>query len=103
MSFPRVDIDEIERRFGLHPATEKTGPMHDAVRRAAKQYATALIQLVPPGREQGLALTAAQESAMWANAAIACDPANIIASGVKAVDPHSVKTANSFPGIGRRR
>ncbi len=65
--------DEERERFRFHPATPATGPRHDAVRQAAAAYAAALAAVVPAGRHRVLALTAAQESMMWANAGIACD------------------------------
>ena len=65
--------DEERARFTYHPATPMTGPRHDAVRAAAAAYAAALAAVVPAGRHRSLALTAAQESMMWANAGIACD------------------------------
>lgn len=65
--------DEERERFRFHPATPATGPAHDAVRQATAAYAAALAAVVPAGRHRALALTAAQESMMWANAGIACD------------------------------
>ena len=67
-----VNID-IVNRFGYHPATDVTGPQHDAVRKAYQELAHTVAQGTPAGRHQSLALTALQESMMWANAAIACD------------------------------
>ena len=64
---------EEANRFVFHPATPDTGTLHDEVRRVARQFATSLDALVPPGRHRALALTAAQEAMMWANAGIACD------------------------------
>lgn len=80
-------VDFVEHRFGFHPATEVTGPLHAAVRAAAKRWALAIVQFTPPGREQALALTAAQESMMWANAAVALGHPD-----GKALNPHSGKT-----------
>lgn len=69
-----VRLTEEERaRFVFHPATPTTGPRHDAVRAAAAAYAAALAAVVPGGRHRALALTAVQESMMWANAGITCD------------------------------
>jgi hypothetical protein len=84
-------VDAVEHRFGFHPATAVTGPLHDAVRAAAKRWALAIIQFTPPGREQALALTAAEESMMRANQAIALGRMD---SG-KALNPHSGKTAGA--------
>jgi hypothetical protein len=66
-------LDDIANRFGFHPATAQTGPMHDEVRDAFAALARYVASSVPSGRHQALALTALQESMMWANAAIACD------------------------------
>jgi len=65
--------DEERGRFTYHPATPTTGPRHDAVRTAAAAYAAALAAVVPVGRHRACALTAVQESMMWANAGVACD------------------------------
>ena len=65
--------DEELGRFVFHPATDVTGPLHDSLRVAARTFAMAIDELVPSGRHRALALTAAQEAAMWANAGIACD------------------------------
>lgn len=68
----RLTAEEVER-FRFHPATPTTGPRHDVVRAAAAAFAASLAEVVPAGRHRALALTAAQEAMMWANAAIACD------------------------------
>lgn len=60
-------------RFAFHPGTEVTIPLHEEVRRAAHYFALAIQENVPEGRHQALALTAAQEAMMWANAGIAID------------------------------
>lgn len=67
---------EIDRRFGFHPATDVTGPMHDKVRADCAALARSIVDLTPRSREQSLAITALEEAMMWANAAIArphCD------------------------------
>ena len=65
--------DEVANRFAYHPATFRTAPMHDQTRRLYDDLAGYVLDSVPAGRHQSLALTALQESMMWANAAIACD------------------------------
>ena len=60
-------------RFAFHPATENTGPRHDTIRELHGNLAQIILDNVPAGRHQSLALTALQESMMWCNAAIACD------------------------------
>lgn len=64
---------DVAHRFAYHAATGKTAPMHDATRRLYDELAGYVVDFIPPGRHQSLALTALQESMMWANAAIACD------------------------------
>lgn len=65
--------DEESARFKFHPVTERTGPIHDAVRSEVLELADTLTTLVPAGRHRSLMLTALQEAMMWANAAVACD------------------------------
>lgn len=67
------EVQDVENRFAFHPATEVTGPQHDAVRADLKRLALKFVKTLPPGRHKSMALTHLQE-AMWAaNAAIACD------------------------------
>jgi len=65
--------DRVTNDFGYHKATEQTGPMHDATRERFVNLAHWVVEHIPAGREQSLALTALQEAQMWANAAIACN------------------------------
>jgi hypothetical protein len=62
---------DLEDRFTFHPATDKTGPLHDDVRRKHLLMAVWVNEMVPDSREKSLALTALQEAMMWANAAVA--------------------------------
>lgn len=64
---------DVLHRFAFHPATPTTGPRHDALRHIFGDVALAVLEIVPPGRHQSLALTALQEAMMWGNAGIACD------------------------------
>lgn len=68
-----VGSAEIDRRLGYHPATAETIPLYEGNRAAAVAFACHLDTTCPPGRELALALTALQESLMWANAAVACN------------------------------
>jgi hypothetical protein len=65
--------DEIERRFTYQRPNHETAPMHERVNELTKGLAHALDVLLPEGREKACALTALQETRMWANAAIATD------------------------------
>lgn len=68
MAFQPLDLDSI---FSYHPATDKTGPVHDAVRQSCKGLAEHLTVLTPSCPEQTLAIRSIQEAMMWANSAIA--------------------------------
>lgn len=68
---------DIENRFSFHPATEETGPQHDAVRADLKRLALKLHKTLPDGRHKSLALTSLEETMHWANAAIACGPSQV--------------------------
>jgi len=68
-----VTYEDIENRFGFHPATDETKSMHAQVREDFITLAKYLNDILPEGREKSLALTALQEAAMWSNASIACN------------------------------
>jgi hypothetical protein len=63
--------DSLEHRFKHHPPTGDKGERHQQVRAACFATAEAITSLVPPSREQSLALTKLEEAMMWANAGIA--------------------------------
>ena len=67
MTLP-VDVTE---RFTFHPATIKTGPVHDLVRTKHRELAEWIYDMVPDSRERSLAMTELQKSMMWCNAAVA--------------------------------
>jgi len=73
--------EDLAKRFGYHKATEQTIPMHQEVRGMFLDMAEALNALLPEGREKSLAFTALQESAMWSNAAVACNLAPLDING----------------------
>lgn len=68
-----VDGDEIENRFGFHPATDETREKHLEIREAFIELGKLLVELLPESREKSLAFTALQEASMWSNAAVACN------------------------------
>jgi hypothetical protein len=65
--------DEVLKRFEFHPATETTGPLHEDVRDRCGDLAEWMVETLPAGRHQALAISAVQEAMMWANAAVAID------------------------------
>lgn len=63
--------EEIDRRFKYHPPKDDQAERYEGLRGAAHRLATMIVHLVPPGREQSLALTKLEEAIMHANSAIA--------------------------------
>lgn len=63
--------DEIHERFKHHPPTPERIEDHQTVRDSSETLAHTFNSLLPESREKSLALTAVQEAAMWANAALA--------------------------------
>lgn len=63
---------ELRDRFRHHPPTTQGRiDAHDGIRSRAADFAVWLNASLPESREKSLALTALQEAAMWANAAVA--------------------------------
>ncbi len=65
-----------EKALSYHPLTPGRGEVHELLRSAAKVLAGVYDTHLPPSREASLAFTAAQESLMWANAAVAIHDPN---------------------------
>jgi hypothetical protein len=68
-----MDQAEIDKRFDHHPPTDEKVVVHRVVRASYKELAESIASL-PESREKSLALTALEESLMWANACIARNP-----------------------------
>jgi hypothetical protein len=65
---------DLQHRMGYHPATEKTGPLHDKARRILIKAAMDLAKLDGvTGRERAVMFTHLEEALMWANKGIACN------------------------------
>jgi antitoxin component of MazEF toxin-antitoxin module len=69
-----MDQAEIAKRFDHHQPTDEKIGIHMEARREYKELAHAMNDLLPESREKSLALTALEESLMWANACIARNP-----------------------------
>mgnify|MGYP001824771454 CR=1 FL=1 len=67
----RLMLDRIDHNTKHHPPDEDQVQVHTAIREAAKAYMYVIASRCPASRETSLALTAAEESMMWANAAVA--------------------------------
>jgi len=68
MPFTREQIQEI---FTYHPPDSDQAVAYEKLRSAAKDFATALVELTPPSPDQSVALRKLRECVMTANAAIA--------------------------------
>jgi hypothetical protein len=67
-----LSADELALRFDYHRPSAETAAKHESARAAIRAAAEALDELIPAEcREKSLALTALEESMMWANAALA--------------------------------
>lgn len=66
-----ITRDDVENRFGFHPATEDTKDKHTEIRTEFIEFTSLLLSIVPEGREQSLMVTALEEASMWANAGVA--------------------------------
>lgn len=65
-------IDPIAHRFAFHPPTsDLVASTHNFIRARHLSLAQDFVRDLPDCRERSLALTALEESMMWANAAVA--------------------------------
>ena len=62
---------KIENAFTYHAPKDGQPEKYQAIREKAKELAYLIQELVPPSREQSLAMTKLEECSMWANAGIA--------------------------------
>lgn len=62
---------KIENNFTYHAPKDGQPEKYQAIREKAKELAYLIQNLVPPSREQSLAITKLEECSMWANAGIA--------------------------------
>lgn len=62
---------KIENAFTYHAPKPGQPEKYQAIREKAKELAYLITELVPPSREQSLAITKLEEASMWANAGIA--------------------------------
>ena len=68
---PQLDREDILRRITYHRPEGTKVTIHEDIRLAYKDFALALAQALPDGREKSLAFTALEESSFWAHAAVA--------------------------------
>jgi hypothetical protein len=74
MYSPNEDkLKQIDNSFTYHSPKGDQQERYVALRNAAKNLAIGFLEMVPPGREQSLAITKLEEAIMWANKGIACN------------------------------
>lgn len=61
----------LERDFTYHPVNDEQATRMQLIRDTCHQLAFMVATMVPGGREQALAITAAEQVSMYANAGIA--------------------------------
>jgi hypothetical protein len=67
-----VDLcDRLDNDFKYHPPSANQQEFYNRFRSEARALAYLVVQNVPAGREQSLALTKIEEAVMWANAGVA--------------------------------
>jgi hypothetical protein len=71
------ELQQVDHSFAYHAPTGTKGERHAAVRGTMLESARQVLELCPPSRERAIALTKLREAMMWANAAIACGPAEL--------------------------
>jgi hypothetical protein len=67
----QVSNDELENRFGFHPANDDVKAKYQEIRAKFLRLAMDVNSLCPESREKALALTALQEAQMWTIGSIA--------------------------------
>lgn len=74
---PRVDAvtEELHDRFHYHAPSPPGVARHQVLSDAFEQLAKIVLEVVPRGREQSLALTKLEEGKFWASAGVARNPA----------------------------
>lgn len=65
------DVKRLSNTFVYHSPKEDQPQRYGELREKAHEMALLILEYCPPSRERSLALTALEESNMWANASIA--------------------------------
>lgn len=72
---PGTTQSDLDLRFRYHkPKDDSAAVRHESIRFVCQEAAKAILSMVPPGREQALAITKLEEAMMWGNAGIARIP-----------------------------
>lgn len=70
----QAEQERLDTIFTYHAPNDQTRLAYQAIRDGFKGMAAMVLMMVPPGREQALALTNIEQAVMWANAGIARQP-----------------------------
>jgi hypothetical protein len=71
VTYDQPSPEDLANRFTYHPPRPDQPNRYRAIRDQAYEFAKNIRNLCPDSREKSLALTALEETVMWANAAIA--------------------------------
>jgi hypothetical protein len=66
-----IGSEELSTRFTYHSPVGSQPEKYEQIRNIALRFATFIDQVCPDSREKSSAITALEESVMWANASIA--------------------------------
>ena len=66
-----MELQELNCRFTYHAPKEGQPEKYVVLREKGKELAKLIVELVPVGREQSLAITELEAAIFWANAGIA--------------------------------
>jgi hypothetical protein len=67
-----ISASDLENWFTYHSPTPEQLPKYQAIREAAKAFATVIVDNTPSSADQTAAIRKVREATMTANAAIAC-------------------------------
>jgi hypothetical protein len=81
--------EELNKRFDYHAPTGNEGDTHEWVRARLKETASAMLTMLPDGRELSLVVTHLEEAMFWANAALARSEAYTAALPLRDAEPAS--------------
>lgn len=72
-----ITNDEIRNRVNYHAPSPSGVERHKRLSEAAEAFIAIIRDVVPPGREQALAFTNAEQAKMWASAGVARNPETV--------------------------
>lgn len=75
MAYPHVNADEILNWFTYHAPTGDQAHRYEKIRKEAYRLACVINDTCPDSQEKWQAIFQLRDVTMWANASIACNPA----------------------------